>query len=399
MSDPHGQNPVFIPGPTNIPDSLRAAMNVQTIDHRAPSFQDVLLPLFDDLKKVFKTTDGKVITFPASGTGGWEAAITNTLSPGDKVLVARYGMFSHRWIDLCQRHKLDVQIIECEWGDGAPADRFAQILADDKQHAIKAVLATHNETATGVKSDIGALRVAMDGATHPAMLMVDCVSSLASMDFRMDEWGVDVAVSGSQKGFMLMTGMAILGVSPKALDAMESAQCSRGFFDFRDMLNTNATGSYPYTPPLQILKGLHVSLRLLFDEGLDNVYARHHKMAEGVRAAVSAWGLRLCANSPELYSDTVSAIYVPEGFDSNTLTDHAFNTYGVSFGIGLGEMNGRAFRIGHLGSLTEVMALSGIAAIEMAMKDLNYPIELGQGVAAAQEYYRTSRNHITHKAA
>lgn len=388
MSDPHGQNPVFIPGPTNIPDSLRAAMNVQTVDHRAPDFRDVLLPLFDDLKTVFNTRSGTVITFPASGTGGWEAAISNTLSPGDKVLVARYGMFSHRWIDLCQRHKLDVQIIECEWGAGAPAAKFAEVLAADKQHDIKAVLVTHNETATGVRSDIAAVRSAMDASSHPAMLMVDCVSSLASMDFRMDEWGVDVAVSGSQKGFMLMTGMAILGVSEKALAAMDSASCSRCFFDFRDMVAANKNGNYPYTPPLQILKGLHVSLQTLLGEGLDSVYARHYRIAEGVRAAVSAWGLKLCAVSPELYSDTVSAIYVPSGFDSNTLTDHAFNTYGVSFGIGLGEMNGKAFRIGHLGSLTPVMALSGIATIEMAMKDLNFPIELGQGVAAAQEHYR-----------
>lgn len=388
MSDPHGQNPVFIPGPTNIPDSLRAAMNVQTVDHRAPDFKDVLLPLFEDLKKVFKTSTGTVITFPASGTGGWEAAITNTLSPGDKVLVGRYGMFSHRWIELCRRHKLDVQIIECEWGAGAPVEKFAEVLGADKQHAIKAVLVTHNETATGVRSDISAVRAAMDGASHPAMLMVDCVSSLASMDFRMDEWGVDVAVSGSQKGFMLMTGMAILGVSEKALAAMDAATCSRCFFDFRDMVAANRNGNYPYTPPLQILKGLHASLDTLLGEGLDAVYARHFRIAEGVRAAVNAWGMKLCAVSPELYSDTVSAIYVPQGFDSNALTDHAFTTYGVSFGIGLGEMNGKAFRIGHLGSLTQVMALSGLAAVEMAMKDLDYPIELGQGVAAAQEYYR-----------
>jgi len=395
MIDPHGQNPVFIPGPTNIPDCLRSAMNAQTIDHRAPDFQNVLLPLFDDLKKIFKTSTGHVITFPASGTGGWEAAITNTLSPGDKVLVARYGMFSHRWIDLCQRHKLDVQIIDCEWGDGAPADRFAQILGDDKAGSIKAVLATHNETATGVKSDINALRSALDSADHSAMLMVDCVSSLASMDFRMDDWGVDVAVSGSQKGFMLITGMTILGVSEKAIAAMDSAQSSRCFFDFRDMLDANAKGGYPYTPPLQILKGLLVSLQLLLDEGLDNVFARHYRIAEGVRRAVSAWGFTLCAKRAELYSDTVSAIYVPEGLDSNELTNHAFNAYGVSFGIGLGEMDGKAFRIGHLGALTDVMALSGIAAVEMAMKDLKYPIELGQGVAAAQDYYRTTRQQIT----
>ncbi|MFK7993310.1 MAG: L-aspartate--glyoxylate aminotransferase BhcA [Granulosicoccus sp.] len=399
MSDPHGQNPVFIPGPTNIPDTLRAAMNVQTVDHRSPGFSEVLVPLFDDLKKVFNTSEGSIVTFPASGTGGWEAAMTNTLSPGDKVLVARYGMFSHRWIDLCQRHKLDVQIIECEWGDGAPSERFAEILAQDRQHSIKAVLVTHNETATGVRSDVGQVRRAIDCAGHPALLMVDCVSSLASMDFRMDEWGVDVAVSGSQKGFMLITGMAILCVSQRALNAMDSARCARCFFDFRDMLNTNDKGNYPYTPPLQILKGLHVSLRLLLDEGLDNVYKRHHRMAQGVRAAVRAWGFELCAKSQDLYSDTVSAVYVPEGFNSNALTDHAFNTYGVSYGIGLGEMNGRVFRIGHLGSLTEVMALSGIAAIEMSMKDLDYPIELGRGVAAAQDYYRSTSKQKMIKAA
>jgi len=390
MSDPHGQNPVFIPGPTNMPDTLRAAMNVQTMDHRAPDFREVLLPLFGDLKKIFKTSSGSVITFPASGTGGWEAAVTNTLSPGDKVLVARYGMFSHRWIDLCQRHGLDVQIIECEWGDGAPADAFGEYLAADGQHDIKAVLVTHNETATGVRSDIGAVRTAIDSVNHPAMLLVDCVSSLASMDFRMDEWGVDIAVAGSQKGFMLATGLAILGVSEKALAAMESARSTRCFFDFRDMLAANDKGNYPYTPSLQLLKGLHASLDLLLSEGLENVFARHHRMAEGVRAAVAAWNMKLCARSPELYSDTVSAIYVPEGFDSNALTDRAYNAYGVSFGIGLGKMAGKAFRIGHLGSLTDAMALSGIATIEMAMLDLGYPIKAGQGVAAAQEYYRST---------
>jgi len=386
----NGQNPVFIPGPTNIPDHLRHAMNVQTSDHRAPDFIELLTPLFADLKRVFKTETGSVLTFPASGTGGWEAAVTNTLSPGDKVLMARYGMFSHRWIDLCQRHGLDVEVIECEWGSGAPADRYAKRLAADEEHAIKAVLVTHNETATGVCSDIAAVRQAMNSSSHPAMLYVDCVSSLASMDFRMDEWGVDLAVSGSQKGFMLTTGMAIVGVSEKAKAAMEHAQCPRCFFDFRDMGNANANGGFPYTPPLQLLHGLRASLDMLFEEGLDAVFARHHRIASGVRQAVSAWGLTLCAQSPELYSDTVTAIYVPTGFDSNALTDHIFDTYEVSFGIGLGEMAGKAFRIGHLGSMTDVMALAGLATVEMGMADLNYPIELGAGVRAAQEYYRVT---------
>jgi len=388
MSD---QNPVFIPGPTNIPDRLLSAMHVQTRDHRAPDFVETFAPVLEDTKKVFATTTGKVITFPSSGTGGWEAAVTNTLSPGDKVLVARYGMFSHRWIDLCQRHGLDVQIIECPWGSGAPVDQFETALKADTENEIKAVLVTHNETATGVKSDIAGVRGAMNAANHPALLFVDCVSSLGSMDFQMDKWEVDIAVSGSQKGFMLATGMAILCVSPKALAAMETAKLPRTFFDFRDMMAANASGGFPYTPPLQLIYGMRESLKMLFEEGLDNVYARHFRLAEGVRRAVDAWGLKLVAQSPDLYSDTVSAIYVPEGFDSNALTEHAFDAYGVSFGIGLGEMNGKAFRIGHLGSLTDVMVLSGLATIEMAMADLDYPVKLGSGVAAAQDYFRTSR--------
>ncbi len=383
------QNPVFIPGPTNIPDRLRLAMQVQTQDHRAPDFVDTFAPVLEDTKRVFSTQTGQIVTFPASGTGGWEAAITNTLSPGDKVLVARYGVFSHRWIDLCQRHGLDVQVIDCPWGTGAPADLFQAALAKDTSHDIRAVLVTHNETATGVLSDIGAVRQAMDAANHPAMLFVDCVSSLASVPFEFDTWGVDIAVSGSQKGFMLATGMAILCVSGKAQEAMASAKLHRTFFDFRDMMAANASGGFPYTPPLQLIYGMRESLKMLFEEGLDNVYARHHRLAEGVRRATDAWGLKLVAQSPDLYSDTVSAIYAPDGFDSNALTDHAFNAYGVSFGIGLGQLNGKAFRIGHLGSLTDVMVLSGLSAIEMAMADLNYPISLGSGVAAAQEFYRS----------
>jgi alanine-glyoxylate transaminase / serine-glyoxylate transaminase / serine-pyruvate transaminase len=384
-----GLNPVFIPGPTNMPDRLRQATNVATLDHRAPDFANVFAPVLEDLKKVFKTQIGQVLIFPASGTGGWEAAVTNTLSPGDKVLVARYGMFSHRWIDLCRRHGLNVEIIECEWGTGAPADLFAERLGADTAHEIKAVLVTHNETATGVLSDIGAVRDAMDGASHPALLFVDCVSSLASMDFQMDRWGVDLAVAGSQKGFMLATGMAIVAISPAARTAMNTATCPRCFFDFADMLAANTRGGFPYTPPLQLIFGLRASLDLLANEGLENVFARHYRLAEGVRRAVSAWGMRLCAKSPDLYSNSVSAIYVPEGFDADALTNHAYGAYGVSFGVGLGEMAGKAFRIGHLGALTDVMVLSGLATIEMAMKDLDYPIELGDGVSAAQNYFRT----------
>ncbi len=396
MSD---QNPVFIPGPTNIPDRLRQAMNIQTRDHRAPDFVDTLLPVLEDTKRVFGTRDGRIITFPASGTGGWEAAISNTLCPGDTVLVGRYGMFSHKWIDMCQRHGLIVRIVEAAWGAGVPAAEFEDILTADKAHAIKAVLVTHNETATGVRSDIAAVRAAMDAASHPALMLVDCVSSLASMPFEMDKWGVDIAVSGSQKGFMLTTGMAICAVSPKALAAMETAKLPRTFFSFKDMLTMNVTGGFPYTPPLQLIYGMRESLNMLFAEGLDNVYARHTRLATGVRKAVDAWGLTLVAQAPDLYSETVSAIYVPKGFDSDALTNHLFHAYGVSFGVGLGEMKGRAFRIGHLGMLTDVMVLSGLGAIEMGMADLGYPIRLGSGVAAAQEHFRTTRAQMMADAA
>jgi alanine-glyoxylate transaminase/serine-glyoxylate transaminase/serine-pyruvate transaminase len=393
------QNPVFIPGPTNIPERLRHACNVPTIDHRSASFGAIFRPLFPGVKQVLKTRNGEVFLFPATGTAGWEAAISNTLSPGDKILACRHGMFSHRWIDMCKRHGLDVQQLNAPWGAGAPAAEFQAALEADKNHEIKAVLVTHNETATGVRSDVAAVRKAMDAARHPALLLVDGVSSIASMDFRMDEWGVDVAVTGSQKGFMLPAGLAIVGASPKAIAAMETAKLPRCFLDFRDMLNTNPKGGFPYTPPVNLLYGLGESLRMIDEEGLENVFARHHRLAEGIRRAVTAWGFTLCAQSPDLYSDTVSAVVVPQGFDGTKVVVHAADKYGVAFGVGLGEVAGKVFRIGHLGSLTDVMALSGIATAEMVMADLNFPIRLGSGVAAAQEYYRGTAGAALQKVA
>ena len=382
------QNPIFIPGPTNTPDVLKAAMSVSNFDHRAADFADDYMPLLNDLKKIFKTDTGQVLLFSATGTGGWEGAISNTLCAGDKVLIACYGMFSQRWIDLCQRFGLDVEVVDCEWGTGAPVEEFARRLKADQQGEIKAVLVTHNETATAVKSDVHGVRKAINDANHSALLMVDAVSSLASMDFQMDAWGVDVAITGAQKGFMLNTGLAIVGVSPKAMAATQTATLPRCFFDFNDMANANKIGSYPYTPPLQLFSGLKASVELLLNEGMDNVNARHHRIAQGIRAAVKAWGLELCAKNPELYSDTVTAIMVPEGKDANLVTQHAYEAYGVSFGGGLGKMAGKLFRIGHLGAMTDVMALSGIAAAEMTMVDLGYDIDLGSGVAAAQRVYQ-----------
>lgn len=382
------QNPIFIPGPTNTPDRLRHAMQIQNLDHRSVEFADVFLPVLEDLKPVFGTRDATTIIYPSTGTGGWEAAIANTLSPGDRVLAARYGLFSDRWIELCRRYGLIVDVIDCVWGDGVPVADFEAALTGDKAHEIKAVLVTHNETATGVRVDVGAVRAAMNAASHPAMLYVDVVSSLASMNFRMDDWGVDIAVAGSQKGFMLNAGMAILAVSPKALAAHRTATLPRTFLDFSDMIAANASGGFPYTPPVQLIFGLRESLDMLAEEGLGSVFARHFNMAEGVRRAIAALGLNLVANAPHLYSDTISCVYVPEGCDGNRLVAHASKAYGVSFGIGLGQLNGKTFRIGHLGSLTVPMMLSGLATIEMTLVDMGCKIQLGAGVAAAQDYYR-----------
>ncbi|WJS02192.1 L-aspartate--glyoxylate aminotransferase BhcA [Roseibium aggregatum] len=383
------QNPVFIPGPTNMPEALRRACDMPTLDHRSPLFGEILQPALAGVKKVLKTESAEVFLFPSTGTGGWETAITNCLSPGDKILAARNGMFSHRWIDMCQRHGLKVEVVEAAWGTGLPADRYEEILAADRNHEIKAVLATHNETATGVKSDIAAVRRALNAAKHPALLFVDGVSSIASMDFRMDEWGVDAAVTGSQKGFMLPPGLAIIALSPKAQAAVESARLPRTFFDVRDMMKAYANNAYPYTPAVGLMNGLKQSCDMLLAEGLDNVFARHRRIAEGVRAAVHAWGLELCAQTPDVYSDSVSAIRTPEGFHATGIVTHAAAKYGVAFGVGLGEVAGKVFRIGHLGSLTDVMMLSGLATAEMVMADLGLDIQLGSGVAAAQEVYRS----------
>lgn len=388
------QNPVFIPGPTNMPEAIRKACDMPTIDHRSPLFGSILHPARDGVKKVLKSDTAEVFIFPSTGTGGWETAITNTLSAGDRVLVARNGMFSHRWIDMCERHGLKLDIVETPWGHGIPADRYAEILAADTSHEIKAVLATHNETATGVKSDIAAIRRAMDTARHPALLFVDGVSSIGSMDFQMDDWGVDVAVTGSQKGFMLPAGLAIVGFSPRAMEATRTAKLPRTFFDVHDMAKGYDNNAYPYTPSVGLMNGLKLSCDMLLAEGLDNVFARHTRIADGVRAAVKAWGLDLCAVSPDVYSDTVSAIKTPEGFNATDIVTHAASTYGVAFGVGLGEVAGKVFRIGHLGSLTDVMTLSGLATAEMCMADLGLDIELGSGVAAAQAVYRASASKI-----
>lgn len=316
--------------------------------------------------------------------------MTNTLSPGDRVLIARFGQFSLLWADMCERLGLVADVVDVPWGEGIPVEIFAEKLKADAEHAYKAVLVTHNETATGVTSDVAAVRRAMDANGHPALLFVDAVSSLASIDFRMDEWGVDICVSGSQKGFMMPAGLAILCVSQKALAARKTAAIRRCYFDFEDMMKANKGGFFPYTPPLHMLRALRASVDLLLDEGLDNVFARHFRLAEGVRRAVAAWGLSLCARSPRWHSDTVSAILLPEGFDSAALVRHAYTRYGLSLGMGLNKVAGKVFRIGHLGDLNELMCLTALAGSEMAMRDMGIPVVAGSGVAAAEEYYRSA---------
>jgi alanine-glyoxylate transaminase/serine-glyoxylate transaminase/serine-pyruvate transaminase len=351
-------------------------------------FGEMLHPLIDGIRRVLKSTDANIFIFPSTGTGGWETALSNCLSAGDTILAARNGMFSHRWIDMCQRYGLDVKIVNVAWGDGIPADKYEEILKADANHDIKAVLATHNETATGVKSDIGAIRKALDAAGHPALLFVDGVSSIGSMDFRFDDWGVDVAVTGSQKGFMLPPGLAIVGFSAKAMAATKAATLPRTFFDVQDMQKGYNANAYPYTPPVGLMRGLQEALNTIEGEGLENVLKRHTRIATGVRLAVDAWGLKLCANAPCFYSDSVTAIRTPDGFNATDIVTVADEKYGMAFGVGLGDVAGKVFRIGHLGMLTDAMMLSGLSVAEMVMVDLGLDIKLGSGVAAAQEFYR-----------
>jgi alanine-glyoxylate transaminase/serine-glyoxylate transaminase/serine-pyruvate transaminase len=386
-----GLTHLFIPGPTNIPEDVRRAMNVPMEDMRAPDFGELTKPLFEGLKRVFRTRTGRVFMYPSSGTGAWEAAITNTLSPGDRVLMSRFGQFSHLWAEMAERLGLDVHLIDCEWGTGVPVEAYARVLEADRAHTIKAVFATHNETATGVASDIPAVRAALDAAGHPALLFVDGVSSIGSLDFRMDEWGVDLAVAGSQKGFMLPAGLSMLGVSRKALEASRTATMRRAYFEFADMIRMNDDGYFPYTPPTQLFHGLKAALARLEAEGLDNVFARHHRLAEGIRRGVRAWGLGLCAKEPRWESDTVSAIVVPEEVDAREVIRIGYESYRASFGTGLARLAGRVFRIGHLGDLNEGTCLTALAIAEMALRDAGARVELGSGVAAAQAWYREAR--------
>jgi alanine-glyoxylate transaminase/serine-glyoxylate transaminase/serine-pyruvate transaminase len=387
-----GRNFLFVPGPSNVPDRVLRAMVVSQEDHRSPKFPELFLECLAGLKKIFKTDTGLPIVFPSSGTGCWEAALTNCLNPGDKVLISRFGQFSHLWADMSKRLGFDPEIIEVEWGEGAPVEQYRQILEADTQFKIKAVLVAQNETATGVTSHVAELRQAMDSVKHPALLFVDAVSALASIDFRMDEWGVDVCISGSQKGLMLPAGLGVTCVSQKALAAASESKSPRCYFDYLDMVKSNAQGYTPYTPSIPMLYGLREAINMLLEEGLEHVFHRHAYLAGGVRAAVlEGWHLKLCAKEPKWYSNTVSAIMVPDGFDGAKVIAHAYSRYNTSFGAGLSKVAGKLFRIGHLGDSNEAMMLAAIAIAELSMLDCGIPLQAGSGVAAAGNYYRSHR--------
>src|SRR5712692_148489 len=375
-----------IPGPALVPERIVRAMSQSLIDHRGPQFAGLLKEVLDGLKKVFQTSSAEIILNPGSGTGAWESCVVNTLSPGDRVLGCVNGHFSARFCDAASAHGVEVQRLEVPYGVGVVADLVEAQLRGDKNRLIKAVLVLHNETSTGIITDIAAIRRALDRADHPALLLVDVVSSLASIDFRMDEWGVDVALAGPQKGLMLAPGMAILAVSERAVRASEKAKGPRSFWDWQPVIERNRRGQYPYTPATSLLFGLRESIAMLTEEGLPNVFARHARLAEACRRAVRAWGLELLCRDPAEYSNTVTAVVMPAGLDSDAFVQHAYRRIELSLGIGLGDVKGRGFRLGHLGSLNEMDLLGGLAGVEMMLREFGVSLKLGSGLAAAEEF-------------
>lgn len=375
-----------IPGPTLVPERVVRAISQSIIDHRGAKFSALVRECLDGLKGIFQTKKGRIILYPGSGTGATEAAIVNTLSPGDRALACVNGFFSASFAKVAANHGIELELLKAPYGAGVPADRVEALLRDDSAHQLKAVLVAHNETSTGVTSNVAAIRKALDAARHPALLLVDVVSSLASIDFRMDEWGVDVAIAGSQKGLMLPPGMGLLAASDKAVSASEKAKCPRSYWDWAPVLERNARGEYPYTPVTALLFGLKESIAMLNEEGLLRVFARHHRLAEACRRAVNGMGLTLLCENPAERSNTVTTVRMPEGFDSDAYLLHANRALDMSLGGGLGDVKGKVFRIGHLGSLNELELLGGLAGVEMTLLSFGVTVPLGEGLAAAQRY-------------
>ncbi len=361
-----GRHFLQIPGPTNVPDRILRAIDRPTIDHRGPEFARMTMEIGDGLRQVFRTVH-PVIIFPASGTGAWEASLVNTLSPGDRVLMFETGQFASLWHIIATRLGLRAELVPGDWRHGVDAALVEARLTEDREHAIRAVCVVHNETSTGVTSDIAAVRGAMDAARHPALLIVDTISSLASIDYRPDEWGVDVTVAGSQKGLMLPPGLSFNAVGPKALAAARGARLPRSYWNWEDMLAANRKGYFPYTPATNLLYGLREAIAMLLEEGLDDVFARHARHAEATRRAVRAWGLDLLCADPREYSNTLTAVRMPEGCDADRLREIVLERFDLSLGAGLGKVAKKVFRIGHLGAFNDLMLLATLAGVEMGL--------------------------------
>ena len=378
---PSGRHFLQIPGPTNVPDRILRAMDYPTIDHRGPEFQRLGRSVLSGVRRIFQT-EGDVVVYPASGTGAWEAALVNTLSPGDHVLMAETGHFAALWQRLAQRLGLETQFLPGDWRSGADAQAIGARLADDRDRRIRAVCVVHNETSTGVTSDVPAIRRAIDAAGHPALLMVDTISSLASIDYRHDAWGVDVTVAGSQKGLMLPPGLSFNAISARAIAASREARLPRSYWAWDDMLSANAHGFFPFTPATNLLYGLHEAIAMLLEEGLEAVFARHRRHAAATRAAVEAWGLEVLCRNPDEYSASLTAVLMPEGHDADALRRAILERFNLSLGQGLGRLAGKVFRIGHLGDFNDLMLLGTLGGVEMGLGLAGVPHRPG-GVQAA----------------
>ncbi|HLB16961.1 MAG TPA: aminotransferase class V-fold PLP-dependent enzyme [Burkholderiales bacterium] len=388
MSHKAGRHFLQIPGPTNVPDRVLRAIDMPTLDHRGPDFAALGHEVLGGLKEVFKTAQ-PVVIYPASGTGAWEAALVNTLSPGDKVLMFETGHFATLWHRMATRLGLQVELVGTDWRRGADPAIVEAKLKEDKAKTIKAVCMVHNETSTGVTSRIGAIRKAIDAAGHPALYLVDTISSLASIDYRHDEWGVDVTVAGSQKGLMLPPGLSFNCISEKARKASQSARLPRSYWSWDEMLANNKTGYFPYTPATNLLYGLREALRMLREEGLENVFARHDRHAEATRRAVRAWGLEVLCAVPEEYSSSLTAVMTPAGHDADQLRKKILDAFDMSLGTGLGKLAGKVFRIGHLGDFNDLALLGTLAGVEMGLELAGVPHRKG-GVQAAMEFLAAS---------
>ncbi|MFT0173053.1 pyridoxal-phosphate-dependent aminotransferase family protein [Paraburkholderia mimosarum] len=398
---PAGRHFLQIPGPSPVPDRILRAMSYPTIDHRGPEFGALGLKVLEGIKKIFKTQQ-PVVIYPASGTGAWEAALTNTLSPGDTVLMYETGHFATLWKQMAERLGLKPEFLGLPgtegWRRGVQADMIEARLREDKQHAVKAVCVVHNETSTGVTSDIAAVRRAIDAAGHPALLLVDTISGLASADYRHDEWGVDVTISGSQKGLMLPPGISFNAVSEKALAASEEARLPRSFWGWAEIIEMNKSGYWPYTPNTNLLYGLAEALDMIEEEGLDNVFARHRRLGEACRRAVRAWGLEIQCADPAVYSPVLTGVMMPEGVDADAVRKIIYERFDLSLGTGLGKVKGRMFRIGHLGDCNDLTLLAALAGCEMGLRIAGVPLK-DSGLPAAMAYLAAQPNVVSLKAA